>query len=279
MKLAQIEVTGIAGRISSRPLTGGWLVACTDADRERVIANEIAESLDSMDTESSILHVTRYFEILTRVRRPGIKIVYGLKALSEEDWGRIDLHRSRFCHDGIVVLVVDLETAEKMVINAPFLTSWIGPSMWEIDETIPTFSEEEIEERLAALRDWFKKSDAEVIALAEARQLPGDPNYAEWLVLLGRGDLIPTEEEKAELEEYLGGIYDFTDAGNLDAIVLDILEREFPKGVPVEYYSSFAARVRELNRDVYYKHLDATSHVYDDDGDDTVFIHDPPSED
>jgi hypothetical protein len=48
----------------------------------------------------------------------------------------------------------------------------------------------EIEQRLAALRAWASCGDAEVIQLAETGQLPRDPEYAEWLTLLGRGDLL-----------------------------------------------------------------------------------------
>jgi hypothetical protein len=51
-------------------------------------------------------------------------------------------------------------------------------------------SPSEIEQRLTALRAWAGRGDAEVIQLAETGQLPRDPEYAEWLTLLGRGELL-----------------------------------------------------------------------------------------
>ena len=45
-------------------------------------------------------------------------------------------------------------------------------------------------ERLESLRQWSGMTDEEVITRAEQGTLPGDPPYAEWLVLLGRGDLL-----------------------------------------------------------------------------------------
>jgi hypothetical protein len=44
--------------------------------------------------------------------------------------------------------------------------------------------------RLAALRAWASKTDGEVVAAARDGTLPLDPEYAEWLVLLGHGELL-----------------------------------------------------------------------------------------
>jgi hypothetical protein len=41
-----------------------------------------------------------------------------------------------------------------------------------------------------ALRRWSGLEDLEVIRRAEAGTLSPDPEYAEWLTLLGRGDLL-----------------------------------------------------------------------------------------
>lgn len=49
-------------------------------------------------------------------------------------------------------------------------------------------------QRLEALRGWAARSDADVVRAAEQGTLPRDPEYAEWLVLLGRGDLLDPHE-------------------------------------------------------------------------------------
>jgi hypothetical protein len=48
----------------------------------------------------------------------------------------------------------------------------------------------ERQERLADLESHFQISGSEVIAQAEAGTLPPEPHFVEWLVLLGRGDLV-----------------------------------------------------------------------------------------
>lgn len=129
--------------------------------------------------------------LIDGVHRPGdaIRICSGLDHLSEDDWRRVDHARSLLAREGCVVLVVAEQSIQRMFRNAPNL-SWIGAAVWSFDDTIPTLSAEEKEARLEALRSWSGLSDAEVIERAEQDVLPGDPEYAEWLVLLDRGDLV-----------------------------------------------------------------------------------------
>ena len=46
-------------------------------------------------------------------------------------------------------------------------------------------------ERLEALRSHYGLTDEQVLERAQAKTLDWEPQVAEWLVLLGRGDLIP----------------------------------------------------------------------------------------
>lgn len=98
--------------------------------------------------------------------------------------------------EGCVVLVLSEQGAQRMFRAAPNLTSWIGAATWSFDDTIPTLSAEEREQRLEALRAWSSLTDTEVIEQAERGELPGDPEYAEWLVLLDRGDLISPRDRR-----------------------------------------------------------------------------------
>lgn len=52
-------------------------------------------------------------------------------------------------------------------------------------------SDKEIEAALERLRQHFGLEDNQVIEMASNNQLPSDPCFGEWLILLGRGDLIP----------------------------------------------------------------------------------------
>jgi hypothetical protein len=44
--------------------------------------------------------------------------------------------------------------------------------------------------RIAELEEWSGMTSKEMLEKAEGRTLGGDPYYAEWLVLLGRGELL-----------------------------------------------------------------------------------------
>ena len=51
-------------------------------------------------------------------------------------------------------------------------------------------TEEERQERLKELSEHFGLTAEEVVQKAEARELPHEPEFVEWLVLLDRGDLV-----------------------------------------------------------------------------------------
>ena len=77
-----------------------------------------------------------------------------------------------------------------MCREAPHLASWIGGSIWEADVTSDLLSDEEKAARLKALREWANLGDDEVLRRAQEGTLPNEPEFVEWLVLLGRADLI-----------------------------------------------------------------------------------------
>jgi hypothetical protein len=109
-----------------------------------------------------------------------------------EDWHQFDAARSQLSkptpHGGILLLS---DTSAKLVLNcAPNFCSWVGSRFYALNKDSEFLTSQEREARLSALRDWSGHSDAEIITFAEAHQLPPTPDYGEWLVLLGRGDLI-----------------------------------------------------------------------------------------
>ena len=78
-----------------------------------------------------------------------------------------------------------------MVRYAPNLASFIGGNVFAIGQDDGLLSEAEIAERLSQYRQHYAMTDKELIEKASKRQLPWEPEFAEWLALLGRGDLIP----------------------------------------------------------------------------------------
>lgn len=84
-------------------------------------------------------------------------------------------------------VVVTSDAGLKILASAPSFWSWTGAQVWRPDLSAGIL---DVEARLASIRNELGKSDVEILKEAEAGTLPADPVYAEWLALLGRGDLI-----------------------------------------------------------------------------------------
>ena len=92
------------------------------------------------------------------------------------------------------LLVISEQANYLMVHNTPNFVSWLGARIYYLQKDAEILSDEECDCRLAALQEWTGKTNKEVIALAENRQLPTDPEYGEWLILLNRGDLLERQK-------------------------------------------------------------------------------------
>jgi hypothetical protein len=117
-------------------------------------------------------------------------IVWEFDQWNNNNWYQLDCHRSKLMRKRGVVLVLSPESAKTMFSYAPNLVSWLGSRVYSFLKDAELLSIEEREQRLEALREWSGLTDTQVIELAEVRTLPSEPEYAEWLVLLKRGDLI-----------------------------------------------------------------------------------------
>ena len=119
--------------------------------------------------------------------RTGDVVLASIRQLDPASWQRLDAARTRFEAGPRVVLVMDASSRDALARNAPHLWSWIVPRVFEID---PDVGRLDVEARLASLREGTGLSDEEVIRRARHGDLPPDPIFAEWLALLGRGELI-----------------------------------------------------------------------------------------
>jgi hypothetical protein len=81
-------------------------------------------------------------------------------------------------------------SAAQFQTYSPNFASWIGSRVYELQLGLEILTEVESQQRLEALQKFTGKTNVEVIRLAETGQLPTNPEYGEWLVLLGRGDLL-----------------------------------------------------------------------------------------
>jgi len=85
--------------------------------------------------------------------------------------------------------VVPSATLNGLATRSPHFTSWIGSEVHVVAED-RFLDQESRNSRLAALRTKYGMSDHELIASTTAGRAPEDPEIAEWLVLIERGDLL-----------------------------------------------------------------------------------------
>src|SRR5262249_37188687 len=117
----------------------------------------------------------------------------GFDSASDDDWRHLDALRTGLGRRHPVVLLMTEASAGKLARLAPNLASWIGGEYAAWDDDAELLSADEKEARLAALRDWFAVTDEQVIQAAAEHRLAREPQLSEWLVLLGRGDLLEHE--------------------------------------------------------------------------------------
>lgn len=130
--------------------------------------------------------------LLQMLRDPpdDVVLVKGLDLWSEGEFKSLDVMRSALGRPGVVLLWMRLSGLVRLFQRAPNLRSWIGGNVSRVDEDRGFMTSEERRVRLETLSQHFGLTDEEVVARAEKKSLPPDPEFVEWLILLGRADLV-----------------------------------------------------------------------------------------
>lgn len=186
-----IGISEFALRASTQP---GWSILIVEPDQAVATLVTLMEELRDLD-DTPVLSIdpstAESFAERLQTSGEATVILSGLEAFTENDWQHIDLLRSRLARQGSTILLLSTAATIRLTESAPNLSSWLGSTVWRLDASANILSPQESEQRLARLRDGLAMSDAEVVALAQQGKLPRDPEFAEWLALLGRGDLVP----------------------------------------------------------------------------------------
>lgn len=189
--VATSESAEFAFRVLEAAGPNAWLVLVTDGvihDVARTLSTEISTLGDEPATMVE-MNSAADLETFMQAHPDGIVILTGMNQFADSDWRRLDLNRTRLQRSGTTVLVLHTASVEQLENKAPNLASWIGGSIWRLSDARP-LDGASTKQRLIALRQWSGLEDLDVIRLAEAGSLPPDPEYAEWLTLLERGDLL-----------------------------------------------------------------------------------------
>ena|SRR5689334_6460491 len=171
-----------------------WLAILGD-DQDATSLLEVANELHLVaDNETRIINAFPFgFEDLRqKLKEPDndIAVVKGLDQVSNADWAVLDVNRSSLERPGALIFWLSIESIARLNSQAPNIRSFIGGSIFMLSENGRIMTEEERAQRLHALESEYKLSEGDVLYLATQGRLPTEPDFAEWLVLLGRGDLL-----------------------------------------------------------------------------------------
>jgi hypothetical protein len=182
-------------RIGVQPNGNIWSVLIVDKTEIEEVVEDLRETIEIFaECEIAVISCDRgSSDTVEQIQQASANyfLLYHFENWKIEDWQKLDFLRSRLDQKrrgGVFVL--SLASTKMMLTQAPNLVSWLGTRLYQFDKDAEFLTSQEREIRLSALREWAGKSDFEIIAMAESFQLPPDPEYGEWLILLNRGDLI-----------------------------------------------------------------------------------------
>ena len=190
----QIPLSEFSLRVAARPANGDWFVLA-------VPAGQLADTLDSLAVDigaftrsepkvvNGVENAREFFDAV-RGSKENVILIGGFESFSSPEWQLLDQYRSGLEGARVVVLVATRRQVDLLAQSAPNLASWMTGGIWRLGDDIEEISDAEQQARLAAFRTATGLTDDVVIERAAQGKLGSDPQFTEWLVLLGRGDLI-----------------------------------------------------------------------------------------
>jgi len=184
--------------LASRVLLGfkGWtILVCAPTAIDKIV-QELVDELEFLAEDEPDLSVRRldmgtdgraFVDALTSLPLSCVCVVRASTSEVLSAIGFVEASRGRLVAGPTVIVVTESLGARAIAATSPNLWSWIGSRAWD---DVAGIAAANIPLRLESFRAATGQTDEEVVTLAEARQLSIDPLYAEWLALLGRGDLL-----------------------------------------------------------------------------------------
>jgi len=192
ISVATLVPAELALRLNSLRGTAAYAAYLAAPDKIDVAIAELQEELQGFDASATISGSSPRDAsalIVTLAGDPAEILLVRASAFSTADWSVLDRRRSAIAHRGLLVFLTTQSSFDELMRQAPNLASWLGGQVFARPDDEPRLAAHR-ERRLAALRAWAARSDADVVEAARAGTLPTDPEYAEWLMLLGHGELL-----------------------------------------------------------------------------------------
>jgi hypothetical protein len=174
--------------------SSAWFVVLRPAEEADTLANFVADLSAVLDQPVRVIHGlgSSYEKLRSELNEPvaDTVLIPDLDQADAERWRALDVNRSAWLREGAVVLWLSAAGVSNLCSYAPNLRSFVGGSIFNLGPEGGAMTAAERDQQIADLESHFEMSSAEVIKQAESGVLPSEPHFVEWLVLLGRGDLV-----------------------------------------------------------------------------------------
>jgi hypothetical protein len=187
-----VEPGEVAIRILASQGAGAYLAYLVPADEASIVTAELHDEIRVLMGTSTQKTPHTAAELLSWIDSCEDVAVVNTTSLDRPEWGILDRRRSSLVRKAALVFVTTPSGFSLLMESAPNLASWLGGNVFSSPEIqIRQAKEAEARRtRLGQLRAWAGIDDTEMIRRARNRDLPLDPEYLEWLVLLGQHHLL-----------------------------------------------------------------------------------------
>jgi len=172
-----------------------WLAVLGPPAGSTVALQELQTELRSflrIPTRVFPLETATFEELREALQQPGhdAVVLTASTGLASEKWSSLDVMRSALERAGPIVLWMAPDAVAGLADFAPNIRSFIGASIFMAAPDGGMMTDSERRQRLKELEEHYGLTSEEIVRRAESRELPPEPHFVEWLVLLGRGDLV-----------------------------------------------------------------------------------------
>jgi hypothetical protein len=171
-----------------------WFVVLRPAEDEDALANFVADLSAVLERPLRIVasadsSIEKLHNDLSETWAEPV-LMADLDQADPERWSALDVNRSALSREGAIVLWLSAAGVANLCSYAPNLRSFVGGSIFNLGTDGGAMTTAERNQRIADLESHFAMTSADVVKLAKSGSLPTEPHFVEWLVLLGRGDLV-----------------------------------------------------------------------------------------
>lgn len=186
----------IAQRVELRGATEhSWAVVLSDSPTQDVWSASLTielETLTSSSVRTIVQSTLQIGDLRNALHSPSNFIaIVAAGNWTEADRTAFDINRSAFERRGTILLWMTVDQLGELADVAPNIRSFIGTSMFFLGPDGSAMTEADRSRRISEPESHYLMTSEQMLRAAQAGQVLSQPQAIEWLIPLGRGDLIP----------------------------------------------------------------------------------------